>query len=679
MSADAAIELHDAHVRAFEAYAEDAQRKAAKDAVEAWEARAEREAIQAESVAYEQQVAFSWGRDERDAYPKQIAVDDFAAFAHYVCKHRAKRKGLGYFAAAFADNGDGKHHRCLPDALPRRFLPLDLDYIEDGETLSALLLALQPWRHFAYTTASHTANKPRARVVLELARPVDRTEGMRIGLAFQRDLLAAAGLANGAVKFDESVYRAEQPCFGLVTGSEIYPRDRRMNGKPLDVDALLATAPEIAPTVTAKDRADNIAGDDPLVRHLAAHGYLLDAPAPLGKLAIRCPNETAHSETTSPTSTVVLLPHFNGVSRAVVKCLHDSCANITQEEFKRLVGYTDPSPAATNNAEPEKSELEFAFADELGDTGDEADELIEHMLTRGAMGVIYGDSNSGKTFLAIDVACAIARHVLWMGRHVEPGMVVYLATESPSSVRRRLRAYQRHYGAKVPNFVIVKSPIDLFNSADDTGRIIALVRQLEQRVGVKCQIVVGDTLSRLSAGANENSGEDMSIVVHHVDRIRHECSVHFLLIHHTGKDAARGMRGWSGMRAATDTEIEVTTDDQTGTHAAEITKQRDIPGKGERIGFRLQVVEMGLGKWGKPITSCVVVSADAPVKPGKRPSEIAGAITEVLSSRGTGMRRRELVEHFEARYHRGSVYKEIQKMKEAKRLIEVVGVIALAS
>ncbi|MCC7328171.1 MAG: AAA family ATPase [Burkholderiales bacterium] len=325
------------------------------------------------------------------------------------------------------------------------------------------------------------------------------------------------------------------------------------------------------------------------------------------------------------------------------------------------------------------SALEYEFADALGDDGDEADELIEGVVTRGAMGCLYGDSNSGKTFLAIDTACAIARGIPWMGRNVEPGMVVYLAAESPASVRRRLRAYHRHHGCRVPNFAIVKSPIDLYNGAADTKRIIDLVAKLEQDTGQKCALVIGDTLSRLCAGANENSGEDMSIVVRHVDRIREACGAHFLLIHHTGKDAARGMRGWSGMRAAIDTEISVSIDDATGAHAAEITKQRDIPGKGDRIGFRLHVVEMGVGKWGKPITSCVVTNADAPPKPakGKRESEIAGAITELLTSRGAGMKRGAIADHFDGRYRDTSVFREIRKLLETGRLREAVGIVAV--
>ena len=342
------------------------------------------------------------------------------------------------------------------------------------------------------------------------------------------------------------------------------------------------------------------------------------------------------------------------------------------ERAARVVAGSFGSPAADDA-------LEYEFADQLGDEGDEADELVERLLTRGAMGVLYGDSNSGKTFVAIDIGCAVARAVEWMGRRTEPGFVLYLATESPASVRRRLRAYQRHHGCKVPNFAIVKSPIDLYNGGADTERIIELVHVLERRLGVKCELIIGDTLSRLCAGANENSGEDMSIVVRHVDRIRRDCLAHFLLIHHTGKDAARGLRGWSGLRAATDTEVEVTADADSGAHAAEITKQRDIPGKGERIGFRLEVVEMGIGKWGRPITSCVVVNADAPAKqtPAKRPSEIAGAILEFLTARGAGIRKRELVAHFEGRYTDSAVYRELKKLGEAGKVREAVGVIAL--
>jgi len=283
-----------------------------------------------------------------------------------------------------------------------------------------------------------------------------------------------------------------------------------------------------------------------------------------------------------------------------------------------------------------ESRLSAAFADELPDTFTPPDELVQGILTAEGGSVLYGDSNSGKTFFVIDMAAALARGVEWMGRRTEPGMGVYLAAESPASVRSRLQAYQWHHRAKVPNFAIVQSPIDLFDGDADTDEVIALVRQLEAQRGQRARLIVGDSLARLSAGANENTGQDMSLVVRRFDRIRSECKAHFLLVHHNGKAAAAGAGGCSGIRAAVDAEIEV-SDSPTG-RCAEVTKQRDLSTKGERIGFKLDTVHLGLTKWGAPATGCVVVAADAPDKPSvKRISEVGGAVLEMLRTKGTLM------------------------------------------
>ena len=322
--------------------------------------------------------------------------------------------------------------------------------------------------------------------------------------------------------------------------------------------------------------------------------------------------------------------------------------------------------------------LSVAFADELPEAFTPPDELVEGVLTAGDGSVLYGDSNSGKTFFVIDMAAAVARGVRWMGRNTEPGLVVYLAAESPASVRGRLQAYQRHHGVRVPNFAIVQSPIDLFDGDADTEAVIAVVRQLERQRGQKVRLIVGDTLARLSAGANENAGQDMGLVVRRFDRIRSACNAHFLLIHHSGKAAANGARGWSGIRAAVDTEIEV-TDSPTG-RCAEITKQRDLSTKGERIGFRLDTVTLGTTKWGAAATSCVVVPADAPDKPqGKRVSEVGGAVLEYLRTQPAGKKKREVVEHFQPLYDKSAVYRELKKLVVAGQVLECIGIVTAVS
>ncbi|MBT9491492.1 MAG: AAA family ATPase [Paucibacter sp.] len=332
------------------------------------------------------------------------------------------------------------------------------------------------------------------------------------------------------------------------------------------------------------------------------------------------------------------------------------------------------------NTETYQRKLDYVLAEQLSDDQDAFDdELIEGTVGRGAMVVLYGDSNSGKTFAAIDMGASVARGIDWLGRPTDTGLVVYLATESPGSVETRLRAYQRFHGLRVPGFVIVRSPINLFDGQADTTAIISLVDDLENEHGVKVALIIGDTLARLVAGANENSGEDMGIVVRNVDAIRKATQAAFVLIHHSGKDAARGARGWSGLRAATDTEIEVTTQETTGLRSAEITKQRDLPGKGDRLGFRLEPIVLGKNQWGTERGSCVVVPSDAPEKAarGKRQSEIAGAITEFLRARSCGCLRGALAAHFKETYARQSVYREITKMLEAGLLIECAGVVAL--
>jgi putative DNA primase/helicase len=331
--------------------------------------------------------------------------------------------------------------------------------------------------------------------------------------------------------------------------------------------------------------------------------------------------------------------------------------------------------------DPPVRKLDYVMADALSDT-DEVfdDELIEGTLGRGAMAMIFGDSNSGKTFAAIDMAAAVAQGIEWLGRPTVGGPVVYLATEAPASVVMRLRAYHRHRGVRIQGLAVVRSSINLYDGDADTAAIISLVRGFEALHGEKVVLIIGDTLARLAAGANENAGDDMSIVLQHVDAIRAATGSAFALIHHTGKDAARGMRGWSGMRAAIDTEIEVTVDEPTGLRSAEITKQRDLPGKGDRIGFRLVPVLLGRNRWGNERASCVVESSEAPTKAarGKRPSEIAGALTEYLNECGGGRLRGVVAKHFEGRYARQSVYRELGKMLDAGLLIETAGIVALA-
>jgi len=265
--------------------------------------------------------------------------------------------------------------------------------------------------------------------------------------------------------------------------------------------------------------------------------------------------------------------------------------------------------------------LKVVFGDQLGSDYEAPDELVEGLMTIGSSVVVYGDSNSGKTFWALSVATAIATGTDCYGRKTDAGLVIYLASEAPASIRSRMQAIKKYHGCDLENLAMVPVPMNFYNGDQDAQDVIELVRAIEQIKGKPVRLIIGDTLARMSAGANENSGEDMGPVMARFDQVATATGAALMIIHHNGKDAAKGARGWSGIRAHIDTEIEVI--EKEGIRMVNVTKQRELPSKGEAIYFKLEVVEMGISKFGGPATTCVAIPDDESnaTKPHKKPTK----------------------------------------------------------
>jgi hypothetical protein len=243
----------------------------------------------------------------------------------------------------------------------------------------------------------------------------------------------------------------------------------------------------------------------------------------------------------------------------------------------------------------------------IGETG-----VVDGLLGRTGMTVLYGESGSGKTFSALDMACHIAAGRPWRGMDVEQGVVVYVAAEAPESVKRRLWAWKRHHGVEHLPVLVVQSSVDLLNG--DCAALVALVEEIKAQHG-RVALVVVDTLARAMTG-NENAPDDMGRFVAACGAIREAGETHVLVVHHSGKDQARGARGHSSLRAATDVELEVTNGEGGG--CIKVTKHRDDAG-GRSFGFRLETVELGENARGRMVTTCVAVEAEAPARAAKEP------------------------------------------------------------
>jgi hypothetical protein len=247
--------------------------------------------------------------------------------------------------------------------------------------------------------------------------------------------------------------------------------------------------------------------------------------------------------------------------------------------------------------------------DDISDT-EGAFDFVEDVLSDGCASVIYGASNSGKTFFAIDLAAHVATGREWQGKEVEQGAVIYIALEGRTGAMNRIKAMRsRGILPKGAPFFLCFSPVNLLDPTHPEA-IKRTIESVTESAGLPVRIVIIDTLARAMAGGDENSGKDMGEAVKTIDAARQATGAHVCIIHHCGKDVAKGARGHSSLRAAIDTEIEVIHPEGDIYRTASVVKQRDLATIPPLV-FSLEPVEVGINRRGKPITSCVVKTEDS--------------------------------------------------------------------
>ena len=259
---------------------------------------------------------------------------------------------------------------------------------------------------------------------------------------------------------------------------------------------------------------------------------------------------------------------------------------------------------------------------EMDAPGPQHEWLIKGLLTRGELSMLAGPSQSGKSFLAIDLAMSVARGLDWMGRKVRPGGVVYQAGESAKGVRRkRLPAYRRHHGVTLTDdipFVMLSKPVDLYGNADHAPALIAEVKHWSARMTVPLELVVIDTYAAATPGADENSAKDMTAVLARCQKIVDETGAHVLLVHHMNA-AGEKPRGHTSIFANLDSVLickkcdvgegksaaPMLDADRRVVREVSIAKAKDGEADG-KFRFVLRSVEIGKDEDGDPVTSCVV-------------------------------------------------------------------------
>tara|TARA_R110002126_G_scaffold177078_1_gene325907 strand:- start:2497 stop:3564 length:1068 start_codon:yes stop_codon:yes gene_type:complete len=183
--------------------------------------------------------------------------------------------------------------------------------------------------------------------------------------------------------------------------------------------------------------------------------------------------------------------------------------------------------------------------------------LIQGILPSPAFGVIFGPPGSGKSFVALSMALAIASGTNWLGRKVTKGKVLYVAAEGVYGMKLRLQANRAAREVNDDNLRFIGMPFDVRDKSSVEG-----ICKLLKANGFSPNLIVIDTLARVAVGADENSAKDMGQVVEGLEMLRRETGATILSIHHSRKDGGVE-RGSSALRGASDVMISCTSEDAT--------------------------------------------------------------------------------------------------------------------
>lgn len=231
---------------------------------------------------------------------------------------------------------------------------------------------------------------------------------------------------------------------------------------------------------------------------------------------------------------------------------------------------------------------------------------VKGLLPQTGIGVIFGPSMSGKSFLATNMGLQIARGQNWFGRRTTACPVTYVMLEGEAGLRNRTMAATKFSGQAIPdNFYALAQPF-AFTKPQDVADLAAALP--------KGGVVIIDTMNCAAPGLDENSSKDMGIIIAGMKDLQRATGGLVLVVHHTGKDSSKGMRGHSSLLASLDCAIEVTRSGECRGWRPAKVKDGDDNGV---MAFKLHVIDLGIDSDGDRISSCAI-SADVGAAPVRR-------------------------------------------------------------
>lgn len=183
------------------------------------------------------------------------------------------------------------------------------------------------------------------------------------------------------------------------------------------------------------------------------------------------------------------------------------------------------------------------------------DWLIENIIERCSLNLLFGEPGAGKSLFALDWAFCIAAGIDWHGYRTKPVDVVIVAGEGYAGMARRLKALESKYQMKAPEGLFISQrPAQLLDEKN--------AQWIADTIKATCSnpgLVIVDTLHRNMDG-DENSSQDIGRFIANLDDFFKPLDAAVLVVHHSGHGQKDRSRGSSSIRAAMDGEFSATKD-----------------------------------------------------------------------------------------------------------------------
>jgi hypothetical protein len=187
--------------------------------------------------------------------------------------------------------------------------------------------------------------------------------------------------------------------------------------------------------------------------------------------------------------------------------------------------------------------------------------LVDDFFPMRSVNLIVGESQAGKSFVALDLAVAIASGRPFFGKRVTKGGVLYIAAEGAVTIPGRLKAARQGMSWDEKLIAIMQEPPPDLMDDGAVDRIVATARHINEQMlketGFPLVAIIIDTMMSGFAISNWNEAGETSAAMKVLSRIQRQVSSAVVGLHHHGKDPSRGAAGSYALTAAADAILSV--------------------------------------------------------------------------------------------------------------------------